>query len=144
MVYYAAQMEGQHVSLSALDRRCADLFFYWDVFNVFLGALFGGTVLAELKTFLQDPSYIWCAALERRMQCSQRCRGVCGTFLTRPAPPLALLPGLRWAAPSPPHPTSSCERLAGWGLPGTEQRAAAALAPPTAQLKDHGPFLCRP
>lgn len=29
MVYYAAQMEGQHVSLSALDRRCADLFFYW-------------------------------------------------------------------------------------------------------------------
>lgn len=31
MVYYAAQMEGQHVSLSALDRRCANLFFYWDV-----------------------------------------------------------------------------------------------------------------
>ncbi|KAI3425049.1 hypothetical protein D9Q98_008427 [Chlorella vulgaris] len=59
MVYYAAQMEGQHVSLSALDRRCAHLFFYWDVFNVFLGALFGGTVLAELSTFLQNPAYIW-------------------------------------------------------------------------------------
>ena len=59
MVYYAAQIEGQHVSLSALDRRCAHLFFYWDVFNIFLGALFGGTVLAELKTFLQDPAHIW-------------------------------------------------------------------------------------
>lgn len=53
MVYYAAQMEGQHVSLSALDRRCAHLFFYWDVFNVFLGALFGGTVLGEIQTFLE-------------------------------------------------------------------------------------------
>lgn len=31
MVYYAAQMESGHVSLSALDRRCANLFFYWDV-----------------------------------------------------------------------------------------------------------------
>ncbi|PSC69350.1 ERD4-related membrane [Micractinium conductrix] len=61
MVYYAAQMEGQHVTLSALDRRCADLFFYWDVFNIFLGALFGGTVLAELKTFLSNPSAIWSA-----------------------------------------------------------------------------------
>ena len=59
MVYYAAQIEGQHVSLSALDRRCAHLFFYWDVVNIFLGALFGGTVLAELKTFLQDPAHIW-------------------------------------------------------------------------------------
>jgi hypothetical protein len=61
MVYYAAQMEGQHVSLSALDRRCANLFFYWDVFNIFLGALFGGTVLAELRTFLENPSHIWSA-----------------------------------------------------------------------------------
>lgn len=31
-----------------------------DVFNIFLGALFGGTVLAELRTFLEDPSHIWC------------------------------------------------------------------------------------
>ena len=61
MVYYAAQMEGQHVSLSALDRRCADLFYYWDVFNIFLGAMFGGTILAELKTFLSNPSHIWSA-----------------------------------------------------------------------------------
>ncbi len=30
-----------------------------DVFNIFLGALFGGTVLAELKTFLTNPSEIW-------------------------------------------------------------------------------------
>lgn len=29
LVYYAAQAEGQCLSLSKLDRRCADLFFYW-------------------------------------------------------------------------------------------------------------------
>lgn len=32
-----------------------------DVFNIFLGALFGGTVLAELRTFLENPSHIWSA-----------------------------------------------------------------------------------
>lgn len=29
LVYYAAQAEGQHYSLSALDLRCASLFYYW-------------------------------------------------------------------------------------------------------------------
>ena len=29
LVYYAAQAEGKSFSLSQLDRRCADLFFYW-------------------------------------------------------------------------------------------------------------------
>jgi len=59
MVYYVAQAEGCHFSLSALDRRCADLFFYWDVFNVFLGAMLGGSLISELSTFLNDPSQIW-------------------------------------------------------------------------------------
>eukprot|EP00889_Picochlorum_renovo_P004507 jgi/Picre1/31537/NNA_006889.t1 len=43
LVYYAAQAEGQHFSLSGLDRRCCSLFYYWDVFNVFLGAMLGGS-----------------------------------------------------------------------------------------------------
>jgi len=59
MIYYVAQAEGCHFSLSALDRRCADLFFYWDVFNVFLGAMLGGSLISELSTFLNDPSQIW-------------------------------------------------------------------------------------
>jgi hypothetical protein len=32
-----------------------------DVFNVFLGAMLGGSVLAELPTFIQNPSQIWSA-----------------------------------------------------------------------------------
>ena len=53
------QVEGQAVSLSGLDKRCADLFFYWDVFNVFLGAMLGGSIVAELPTYIKDPSIIW-------------------------------------------------------------------------------------
>jgi len=59
LVYYAAQVEGQYFSLSKLDRRCADLFFYWDVFNVFLGAMLGGSVLSELSNYVNNPSQIW-------------------------------------------------------------------------------------
>ncbi len=59
LVYYAAQAEGQQMSLSGLDRRCCSLFFYWDVFNVFLGAMLGGSVIAELPTYIDDPTQIW-------------------------------------------------------------------------------------
>lgn len=59
LVYYAAQAEGQQTSLSGLDRRCCSLFFYWDVFNVFLGAMLGGSVIAELPTYIEDPTQIW-------------------------------------------------------------------------------------
>jgi len=61
LVYYAAQAEGQQFSLSGLDRRCCSLFFYWDVFNVFLGAMLGGSVIAELPTYIEDPAQIWSA-----------------------------------------------------------------------------------
>lgn len=61
LVYYAAQAEGQQFSLSGLDRRCCSLFFYWDVFNVFLGAMLGGSVIAELPTYIDDPTRIWSA-----------------------------------------------------------------------------------
>lgn len=61
IVYYTAQLEGQCYTLSGLDRRCADLFFYWDVFNVFLGAMLGGSILGELNTFLNNPAQIWSA-----------------------------------------------------------------------------------
>jgi hypothetical protein len=59
LVYYAAQAEGQHFSLSSLDRRCCSLFYYWDVFNVFLGAMLGGSLIADLPTYIQHPSRIW-------------------------------------------------------------------------------------
>jgi hypothetical protein len=59
LVYYAAQAEGRCFSLSQLDRRCAELFFYWDVFNVFLGAMLGGSVLSELPQYVNNPEDIW-------------------------------------------------------------------------------------
>ncbi len=49
------QSEGQHISLSALDRRISTLFFFWDVFNVFLGAMFGGAIFSQLGNWLKDP-----------------------------------------------------------------------------------------
>ena len=63
LVYYTAQAEGRCFSLSQLDRRCADLFFYWDVFNVFLGAMLGGSVLSELPQYLDNPKAIWTRCL---------------------------------------------------------------------------------
>ena len=59
LVYYAAQAEGRCFSLSQLDRRCAELFFYWDVFNVFLGAMLGGSILSELPQYVDNPQAIW-------------------------------------------------------------------------------------
>ncbi len=35
----AAQVERRCTSLSALDRRIGSLFFLWDIFNIFLGAM---------------------------------------------------------------------------------------------------------
>ena len=46
------QAEAQHVSLSALDHRCALYFFYWNVFNFFLGALLGGSVAAGIQSLI--------------------------------------------------------------------------------------------
>ncbi len=37
-----AQAEGRHPSLSELNLRCSSLFFYWQFFNFFLGAMLGG------------------------------------------------------------------------------------------------------
>ena len=53
--FAALQCEGQHISLSALDRRISTLFFFWDVFNVFLGAMFGGAIFSQLGNWLKDP-----------------------------------------------------------------------------------------
>lgn len=49
------QIESRWPSLSALDRRICELFFYWDVFNVFLGAMFGGAIFSQLKASITDP-----------------------------------------------------------------------------------------
>ncbi|KAK9817083.1 hypothetical protein WJX72_009273 [[Myrmecia] bisecta] len=57
-LYRLAQIEGQWVSLSALDRRICSLFFYWAVFNVFLGAMLGGSAFSELGIWINNPAGI--------------------------------------------------------------------------------------
>ena len=41
-----------------LDLRIGALFFYWDVFNAFLGAMLGGTILYQLDDAVHNPSRI--------------------------------------------------------------------------------------
>lgn len=43
----------------SLPQRCASLFWWFDVLNVFLGGLLGGTIFSGIQTFLNDPSAIW-------------------------------------------------------------------------------------
>jgi hypothetical protein len=53
-----AQMEGKWPSLSSLDRRICSLFFYWSTWNVFLGAMLGGSAFSQLGIVLNNPSII--------------------------------------------------------------------------------------
>ncbi|EIE23620.1 hypothetical protein COCSUDRAFT_63147 [Coccomyxa subellipsoidea C-169] len=56
VLYIFAQMEGQHASLSSLDRRISGLFFTWGVFNVFLGAMLGGSIFSKIRLILEVPA----------------------------------------------------------------------------------------
>ncbi|CAK0783273.1 hypothetical protein CVIRNUC_006472 [Coccomyxa viridis] len=57
-LYCLAQMEGKWVSCSSLDRRIASLFFTWGVFNVFLGAMLGGSIFSKIRLIVSEPSAI--------------------------------------------------------------------------------------
>lgn len=48
-----ALLEGRSVSLSGIDRRVASLYFFWNVFNVFLGGMLGGS-LSRLYVFFRN------------------------------------------------------------------------------------------
>lgn len=56
--YYLAAAECSCVSNSQLDRRIGSLFFYFDVFNVLIGGVIGGTALAQLDQIIADPGQI--------------------------------------------------------------------------------------
>ena len=49
------QIESKWPSLSQMDRRICELFFFWSVFNVFLGAMFGGAIFSQLAESIKDP-----------------------------------------------------------------------------------------
>lgn len=51
-------MEGKWPSLSSLDRRICSLFFYWSTWNVFLGAMLGGSAFSQLGIVINNPGII--------------------------------------------------------------------------------------
>lgn len=57
--YLIALVGAQHVSLQSLDESVGGLFFLWTVFNQFLGALLGGSIISGIRTFVQSPAKIW-------------------------------------------------------------------------------------
>jgi hypothetical protein len=57
-IYSCAVAESRNISLTELDKRCADLFFHWNWCNFFLQTLLGGAVLNGLRQAINDPSSI--------------------------------------------------------------------------------------
>ncbi|BDA42606.1 probable CSC1-like protein ERD4 at C-terminar half [Coccomyxa sp. Obi] len=57
-LYRFALMEGKWPSLSSLDRRICSLFFYWSTWNVFLGAMLGGSAFSQLGIVINNPGII--------------------------------------------------------------------------------------
>ena len=56
VVYLLAQSEGQSFSLSALERRVGAVFFYWDVFNVFLQGVIGSAFFQQITAIIYRPA----------------------------------------------------------------------------------------
>ena len=57
-IYVCVLAESKHVSLSAMDMRCASLFFTWNWANFFLGSLLGGTVFNGIREAIDNPRSI--------------------------------------------------------------------------------------
>ena len=55
LVYLLVQSEGSSFSLSALERRIGVVFFYWDVFNVFLQGVIGSTFFQRVTQIIYHP-----------------------------------------------------------------------------------------
>jgi hypothetical protein len=55
LVYLIVQSEGSSFSLSQLERRIGAVFFYWDVFNVFLQGIVGSAFFQQLTAIVYDP-----------------------------------------------------------------------------------------
>ncbi|KAK9804567.1 hypothetical protein WJX73_000229 [Symbiochloris irregularis] len=58
VLYRCVLAEGRWPSFSSVDRRIAALFFVWDVFNVFIGAMLGGSIFSQLDNMINDPGSI--------------------------------------------------------------------------------------
>lgn len=52
-LFYCNQMQASCISLSAIDREIAGLFFLWDVLNIFVGGMLGGTIFSRLTDMVK-------------------------------------------------------------------------------------------
>ena len=55
-LYYLVQASASCASLSQLERYIAHLFFLWDVLNIFLGGMLGGSVLYKINSAVKHPA----------------------------------------------------------------------------------------
>lgn len=55
-----AASERRHVALSDLDRRIVTLFWCFDLFNTFLGAVLGGAAFQSMGNLLREPGAVLC------------------------------------------------------------------------------------
>eukprot|EP00775_Hariotina_reticulata_P011017 gene11017-11171_t len=58
LVYLLVQSEGSCFSLSALERRIGAVFFYWDIFNVFLQGTIGSSFFMQVRKIIQAPEQL--------------------------------------------------------------------------------------
>ena len=58
-IYACALAESRYVSLTDMDRRCAELFFHWNWSNFFLQTLLGGTIVNGIREAVNSPSAIF-------------------------------------------------------------------------------------
>lgn len=57
-IYSIALFEKAQLSFSRLDRRILMLFFYWDMFNVFFGAIISGSIVNLVQRLIKSPGDI--------------------------------------------------------------------------------------
>ena len=55
-LYYLVQASASCASLSQLERYIAHLFFLWDVLNIYLGGMLGGSVLYKINSAVKRPA----------------------------------------------------------------------------------------
>jgi len=56
--YYWCQAERRATSFTALDQRILDIFYWWSVISVFIGAMLGGSIFSQFRVALESPGKI--------------------------------------------------------------------------------------
>eukprot|EP00884_Botryococcus_braunii_P022692 jgi/Botrbrau1/9106/Bobra.0305s0013.1 len=59
MIYRGVMLLRKDISLSGMDKKIFQLFFIWDIFNVLLGGILGGSTLQTIPSALENPGIIY-------------------------------------------------------------------------------------